>query len=135
VKPGKRRQLCYFNQLAVDTAHHVILHTQADLADQKDSQCLPRVIEATNNKLTALGLGIRSVLADGAYCSGENYALLEKQGIDAYIPVHGTYKGGPDGFSFCDGGFMAKNPKWTHSLSHWKRNYQAWMESKVQESR
>ncbi|MVN75094.1 CBS domain-containing protein [Hymenobacter sp. HMF4947] len=31
------------------------------------------------------------------------------------------------GFSFCDGGFMAKNPKWTHSLSHWKRNYQEWL--------
>jgi CBS domain-containing protein len=31
------------------------------------------------------------------------------------------------GFSFCDGGFMAKNPKWTHSLSHWKRNYTAWL--------
>src|SRR5206468_9206428 len=22
------------------------------------------------------------------------------------------------GFSFCEGGFMAKNPNWTHSLSH-----------------
>ncbi|MHC2991348.1 signal transduction protein [Pontibacter sp. HJ8] len=32
------------------------------------------------------------------------------------------------GFSFCEGGFMAKNPKWTHSLSHWKRNYQTWLE-------
>ena len=31
------------------------------------------------------------------------------------------------GFSYCEGGFMAKNPKWTHSLSHWKRNYVAWM--------
>lgn len=31
------------------------------------------------------------------------------------------------GFSFCEGGFMAKNPKWTHSLSHWKRNYLEWM--------
>jgi CBS domain-containing protein len=31
------------------------------------------------------------------------------------------------GFSFCDGGFMAKNPKWTHSLSHWKRNYSEWI--------
>jgi CBS domain-containing protein len=31
------------------------------------------------------------------------------------------------GFSFCKGGFMAKNPKWTHSLSHWKRNYIEWM--------
>ncbi|WP_139921343.1 DUF294 nucleotidyltransferase-like domain-containing protein [Hymenobacter sp. DG01] len=31
------------------------------------------------------------------------------------------------GLHFCSGGFMAKNPKWTHSLSHWKRNYQQWM--------
>ena len=31
------------------------------------------------------------------------------------------------GFSFCEGGFMAKNPKWTHSLSHWKRNYREWL--------
>jgi CBS domain-containing protein len=30
------------------------------------------------------------------------------------------------GFSFCEGGFMAKNPKWTHSLSHWKGNYDEW---------
>ena len=31
------------------------------------------------------------------------------------------------GFSYCEGGFMAKNPQWTHSLSHWKRNYVKWM--------
>ncbi|WP_310395402.1 DUF294 nucleotidyltransferase-like domain-containing protein [Hymenobacter sp.] len=31
------------------------------------------------------------------------------------------------GFGYCEGGFMAKNPKWTHSLSHWKRNYVQWM--------
>ena len=31
------------------------------------------------------------------------------------------------GFSYCEGGFMAKNPKWTQSLSHWKRNYVEWM--------
>ncbi|RDV13671.1 CBS domain-containing protein [Pontibacter diazotrophicus] len=31
------------------------------------------------------------------------------------------------GFSFCTGGYMAKNTKWTHSLSHWKRNYVSWM--------
>ncbi|WP_299708571.1 DUF294 nucleotidyltransferase-like domain-containing protein [uncultured Pontibacter sp.] len=31
------------------------------------------------------------------------------------------------GFSFCEGGFMAKNSKWTHSLSHWKRNYSTWL--------
>ncbi|MDX5418749.1 MAG: DUF294 nucleotidyltransferase-like domain-containing protein [Hymenobacteraceae bacterium] len=32
------------------------------------------------------------------------------------------------GFSYCKGGFMAKNSKWTHSLSHWKRNYSSWMQ-------
>lgn len=32
------------------------------------------------------------------------------------------------GFSFCTGGLMAKNPNWTHSLSHWKRNYNEWIE-------
>lgn len=30
------------------------------------------------------------------------------------------------GFKFCTGGFMAKNPKWCHSLSHWKNNYVQW---------
>ena len=31
------------------------------------------------------------------------------------------------GLHHCTGGYMAKNPKWTHSLSHWKRNYHQWM--------
>lgn len=38
------------------------------------------------------------------------------------------------GFSFCTGGFMAKNPKWTHSLSHWKKNYQYWMDESIPET-
>lgn len=38
------------------------------------------------------------------------------------------------GFSFCVGGFMAKNPKWTHSLSHWKKNYDDWMTVSSQET-
>lgn len=38
------------------------------------------------------------------------------------------------GLSFCTGGFMASNPKWTHSLSHWKRNYQYWMDELVPET-
>ncbi|GAB2628602.1 DUF294 nucleotidyltransferase-like domain-containing protein [Belliella aquatica] len=38
------------------------------------------------------------------------------------------------GFSFCLGGFMAKNPKWTHSLSHWKRNYESWIQESTQET-
>lgn len=38
------------------------------------------------------------------------------------------------GFSFCQGEFMAKNPKWTHSLSHWKKNYDNWMTESTQET-
>ncbi|WP_158857635.1 DUF294 nucleotidyltransferase-like domain-containing protein [Lunatibacter salilacus] len=30
------------------------------------------------------------------------------------------------GFAFCTGDFMAQNPSWTHSLSHWKNNYERW---------
>ena len=100
VKPGKRRQLCYFNQLAADTAHHVIVHTQADLADQKHSQCLARIVEAVNHRLQSFDLGLKALLADGPYCSGENYALLEKENIQAYIPVSLPYKGGPENFIY-----------------------------------
>ena len=38
------------------------------------------------------------------------------------------------GFSFCTGGFMAKNPKWTHSLSHWKNNYELWLQDSIPET-
>lgn len=31
------------------------------------------------------------------------------------------------GIEFCKGELMAMNPKWTHSLSHWKRNYENWI--------
>jgi len=32
------------------------------------------------------------------------------------------------GFNYCKGGFMASNPNWTHSLSHWKKNYASWFQ-------
>lgn len=38
------------------------------------------------------------------------------------------------GIVFCKGGYMAKNPKWTHSLSHWKRNYEDWIQASTQET-
>lgn len=38
------------------------------------------------------------------------------------------------GFVYCTGDFMAKNPKWTHSLSHWKRNYKEWIEESLPET-
>ncbi len=38
------------------------------------------------------------------------------------------------GIVFCEGGLMAMNPKWTHSLSHWKRNYDHWVSDASQET-
>ncbi|WP_181309084.1 IS1182 family transposase, partial [Rufibacter sp. XAAS-G3-1] len=100
VKPGKARKLCYLAQLSVDAAHHTITHVQADFADRKDSQCLPEVLQDLTQRLDSLALSCNTVLADAGYSSGENYALLEERGITAFIPPHGTYKGGPEGFSY-----------------------------------
>lgn len=38
------------------------------------------------------------------------------------------------GIVFCEGDLMAMNPKWTHSLSHWKRNYDSWISDASQET-
>lgn len=38
------------------------------------------------------------------------------------------------GIVFCEGELMAMNPKWTHSLSHWKRNYETWISDASQET-
>lgn len=38
------------------------------------------------------------------------------------------------GIAFCEGDLMAMNPKWTHSLSHWKRNYEQWISDASQET-
>lgn len=100
VKPGKARKLNYLGQMAVDTAHHVISHIGADFADKKDNQCLPAILKKLKPRLNKQGLFWQNILADTAYSSGENYALLESENIRSYIPPHGTYKGGPAGFVY-----------------------------------
>ena len=100
VKPGKARKLNYQSQMAVDTAHHVISHIGADYADLKDNQILPSIIKKLKPRLESHELLWENLLADTGYSSGENYALLEKENLKSYIPPHGTYKGGPDGFTY-----------------------------------
>lgn len=100
VKPGKARKLNYQSQLAVDTAHHVISHIGAEFADLKDNQCLSSVVKKLKPRLLSHGLIWQNALADTAYSSGENYAFLEGENITSYIPAHGTYKGGPEGFTY-----------------------------------
>lgn len=104
VKPGKARKLNYQSQLAVDTAHHVISYIGADFADLKDNQSLPAIVRKLKPRLLSHGLIWHNLLADTAYSSGENYALLERENIQSYIPPHGTYKGGPNGFTYCKEG-------------------------------
>jgi len=100
VKPGKARKLNYLSQMAVDTSNHVITHIHADYADKKDSQCLQQITEKLKWRLHSRGLHWDNLLADTGYSSGENYAYLEQKGITSFIPPHGTYKGGPEGFEY-----------------------------------
>lgn len=100
VKPGKARKLNYMSQLSVDTAHHVITDIWAYHADKKDNQYLQDITNRLKARLHKQGFIWRNCVADTGYSSGENYAFLEKEGLESYIPPHGTYKGGPDGFTY-----------------------------------
>ena len=100
VKPGKARKLNYLSQLSVDTAHHVITDIRAYHADGKDNQQLPDIVQRLQRRLWKEGLYWENCVADTGYSSGENYAMLEDRGLKSFIPPHGTYKGGPDGFEY-----------------------------------
>ncbi|WP_421921297.1 transposase [Marinifilum sp.] len=87
--------------MSVDTANHVITDVKAYHADKKDNQYLQDATKRLKRRLKNQGLLWTTLLADAGYSSGENYAFLEKENIISYIPPHGTYKGGPEGFTFC----------------------------------
>lgn len=88
------------SQLSVDTAHHVITDIRAYHADKKDNQYLQDITKRLKSRLHGQGFIWRNCVADTGYSSGENYAFLETQGLESYIPPHGTYKGGPEGFTY-----------------------------------
>jgi len=113
VKPGKARKLNYHSNICVDTAHHVITDAKAYHADLKDSQYLQDVSLRLKQRLQKRGLLWDTVLADAGFSSGENYAFLEKEDIVSYIPPHGTYKGGPAGFTYISEGdyWLCRNNK------------------------
>ncbi|WP_257670771.1 transposase [Parapedobacter tibetensis] len=98
VKPGKARKLNYLSQLTVDTGNHVITDIRAYHADGKDNQQLADIVSRVQRRLWKSSLLWENCVADTGYSSGENYAFLERRGLKSFIPPHGTYKGGPDGF-------------------------------------
>jgi transposase len=100
IKLGKARALNYLCSLAVDTAHGVISHVQADLADSRDCVHLPQLVEHLHQRLLAQGLPLLDLVADTNYSTGVNYALLEQQGITPWIPVFGKYKPAVEGFPY-----------------------------------
>ena len=100
VKPGKARKLNYMGQLSVDTAHHVITDIHAYHADKKDNQYLQDIAKRLKTRLHGQGFIWLNCVADTGYSSGENYAFLEQVGLQSFIPPHGTYKGGPEGFIY-----------------------------------
>jgi transposase len=100
VKTGKARALNYLCSLAVDTAHGVISHVQADFADSRDSLHLPRLLTGLQQRLRSNELLLQELLADAGYANGPNYALLEAQHITAWIPVFGQYKSDAEGFPY-----------------------------------
>ncbi len=62
----------------------------------------------------------------------EDTAPEQREDVRVYFPRLATLVSDrlhEVGFDYCTGGFMAKNPEWTHSLSHWKRNYERWLQT------
>lgn len=84
----------------MDTGHHVITDIQAYHADKKDNQYLQDIVGRLKPRLNQAGLLWHNCVADTGYSSGENYAFLEAVNLQSFIPPHGTYKGGPDGFEY-----------------------------------
>lgn len=99
-KPGKPTSLNYYGQVAVDDAHHVITGALADYADQRDSQCLPAILDQTIENLQQHGVMVEQVVADTGYSSAEALRHCSKRGVEAFIPNIGLYKPSREGFVY-----------------------------------
>ncbi|AWM34859.1 hypothetical protein DDQ68_20000 [Hymenobacter nivis] len=64
---------------------------------------LPRLLTGLQQRLRTHQLSLRDLLADAGYANGPNYALLEAQGVTAWIPVFGHYKPEVAGFVYDQG--------------------------------
>ncbi len=100
VKPGKARKLNYRCSMAVDTAHGVISHIQADFADGRDSQYLTDISLKVQDRLRKNELIMTDLLADAGYSNGANYDFLEQRKVTGWIPVFGKYKPKIEGFPY-----------------------------------
>ncbi len=131
VKPGKARKLNYHGNISVDTSRHIITDARVYHADRHDSRNLQDITLRLKNRLNSEGLLWCNILADAGYSSGENYAFLEREGIQSFIPQHGLYKGGPEGFTYdkegnywlCPQGRQVKFRKQKCVKGSWQNHY------------
>lgn len=100
VKPGKATALNYLGQVSVDTASHIITHIQAFQANQRDSQCLPSVIENLVENLKQNDLHVEEIIADKGFSSGEALKALENNNITGYIPNRSQFVYERPGFTY-----------------------------------
>ncbi len=87
-------------EVSVDTASHIITHIQAFKANQRDSQCLPSVIENLVETLNQNGMHVEEIIADKGFSSGEALKVLEKHNITGYIPNRGLFVFKKPGFTY-----------------------------------
>ena len=73
LKPGYNDQISTNNQYIVNYSHH---------PNPTDYKTLPSHMDQFNKLYNGLP---QAVVADAGYGSEENYTLLEKLGIDAYV--------------------------------------------------
>ncbi len=134
VKPGKPRQLNYSMQTSVDMDSHVITNTEAHLADRRDSECLPQVLQNTISNLAAHHLGVEEIAADTGYSSGSALQNCIQQNITAYIPNFGQYKTARAGFSYheqedyyqCERGAKLPYKKtWQDKKGYYRKQYRS----------
>jgi transposase len=100
VKPGKATALNYLGQVSVDTASHIITHIQAFEANQRDSQCLPSVIDNLAKNLNPNNIYVEEIVADKGYSSGEALKALESNNITGYIPNRAQFIYERPGFTY-----------------------------------
>lgn len=110
--------------MSTDGKENVITHISAEYASKHDSRLLLDVTESTMGRLESMGLHMKKVLADTGFCSGYNYYVLKHWGLDAYIPIHGTYKSKREGFTYDEekDQYMCENGKILHFTSVANRN-------------
>ncbi len=134
VKPGKPRQLNYSMQTSVDMGSHVITNTEAHLADRRDSECLPQVLQNTISNLQQHDLTVEEIAADTGYSSGEALQNCIDQNITAYIPNFGQYKTERKGFTYheqqdyyqCEQGAKLPYKKtWQDKKGYYRKQYRS----------